>query len=406
MRNWVSASVALFSSCKLLFCKSPLLILLFCAQLVAPPAVFAQDLYADGAKLYAARRYTQAIDYFRAAYTSGNQQANSTYYLALCYHQLGKLEDARQAYTMVVQKFPGTPAAANSQKMLARLGPVVAQSATSDQRVNWSQTPSNVAIPFRKDPQQGWIIIPATIGDVPISMIFDTGAGITTGRQSFIDSNNIKVTETTHHGSLEGAGGEVQSSIVVAEVGVGPIKRNLAIAVEQDESYVANGKQVPTNMPLLGQNFFADLAYTIDDAAKTITFKDPVKVAQQANPDREASYRMDGTTMIIRPKLNGRECDMIFDTGCSLIAFADRHMDECGLVLPPSARSALSGGVGGSRQAFDFSIDTVQLGPVTRRNPQASVMLNSQLPEPLFGQSFLTGLRYTIDPLRKVVRFE
>lgn len=386
--------------------KSAFLVLLFFVQFLVPPNAYAEDLYADGAKLYAARRYVQAIDYFRAAYTAGIQQANSTYYLALCYHQLGKLEDARQAYTMVVQKFPGTPAAVNSQKMLARLSPVVSQLQTGDSQVNWSQIPSNVAVPFRKDPQQGWIIIPATIGGAPISMIFDTGAGITTCRQTFIDSNNIKVTDTTHHGSLEGAGGEVQSSIVVAEVGVGPIRRNLAIAVEQDESYSANGKQVPTNMPLLGQNFFADLAYTIDDASKTITFKDPVQNARQTDPDREASYRMDGTTMIIRPKLNGRECDMIFDTGCSLIAFADRHMDECGLVLPPSARSALSGGVGGSRQAFDFSIDSVQLGPVTKRNPQASVMLNSQLPDPLFGQSFLTGLRYTIDPVRKVIRFE
>jgi len=110
--------------------------------------------------------------------------------------------------------------------------------------------------------------------------------------------------------------------------------------------------------------------------------------------------------MIIRPKVNGRECDMIFDTGSSLIAFADRHMAGCGLELPPSARSALSGGVGGSRQAFNFSLDSVQLGPVTKRNPQASVMINSQLPDPLFGQSFLTGLRYTIDPVRKVIRFE
>lgn len=376
-RSLIPANRARSSSFNFTLTKVALLLCLFCIQLVVPLKASAEDLYADGAKLYAARRYTQAIDYFRAAYTAGIQQANSTYYLALCYHQLGKLEDAGQAYAMVVQNFPGTPAAVNSQKMLTRLGPVVAQAATSDPQVNWSQTPSNVAIPFRKDPQQGWIIIPATIGDAPISMIFDTGAG-----------------------------GEVQSSIVVAEVGVGPIKRNLAIAVEQDESYIANGKQVPTNMPLLGQNFFADLAYTINDAGKTITFKDPVKNTNHANPDREASYRMDGTTMIIRPKVNGRECDMIFDTGCSLIAFADRHMAACGLVLPPGAMSALSGGVGGSRQAFDFSIDSIQLGPVTKRNPQATVLVNSQLPDPLFGQSFLTGLHYTIDPVRKVIRFE
>jgi clan AA aspartic protease (TIGR02281 family) len=389
------------------FIRTLLILCLIHTQLNWPLHAAAEDLYADGVKLYAARRFQQAIEYFRGSYKAGNQPANSTYYLALCYHQLGNFDDAKATYALVVKQFPNTQAAQNSAKMLSTLGPaVVATSTPSGSQLNWSQIPSNVPVPFRKDPQQGWIIIPVTMNGVTVQMIFDTGAGITTCRQSFLNNNGIKVIETTHHGSLEGAGGEVQSSIVIADIAVGPVRRSVAMAVEQDESYSANGKEMPVSTPLLGQNFFRDIAYTIDDASKTITFKDPVQNAKVVMPDREASYTTDGSTIFIRPKVNGRECDMIFDTGCSLVAFADRHMAACGLVLPPSARSGTSGGLGGLRQAYGFSVDSLQLGPIVKKNTQATVMLDSQFPAPLFGQSFLTGLTYTIDPLRKVIRFD
>lgn len=110
--------------------------------------------------------------------------------------------------------------------------------------------------------------------------------------------------------------------------------------------------------------------------------------------------------MVVKAKVNDREVDMYFDTGASQIVFADRHLAQCGLNRPVEATNTVRRTVDGRRDSYAFSIDRVQLGPISKTEVSAAVLLNTKFSKPLLGQSFLQGLKYTVDPARQVIRFD
>lgn len=97
---------------------------------------------------------------------------------------------------------------------------------------------------------------------------------------------------------------------------------------------------------------------------------------------------------------------MYLDTGASQVVFADRHLAQCGLNRPVEATNTVRRTNGGRRDSYAFTIDNIKLGPIEKTEVNATVLLNSKFSKPLLGQSFLQGLRYTVDPARNVIRFE
>ena len=109
--------------------------------------------------------------------------------------------------------------------------------------------------------------------------------------------------------------------------------------------------------------------------------------------------------MYVTVKVNGRECEMIFDTGAANINFSDKTLAALGVNVPINSRRQLSTGVGGNREGYGFSLDEVQLGGVVKNHVRASMASYSTISKPLLGYSFLEGTDFVVDNEANVLRF-
>jgi clan AA aspartic protease (TIGR02281 family) len=400
----------------LLICLAIICILAGAAQSQAPVS---ESAYTKGVSLYNTRKFADALAIFETGKIDSTQAANAAYYRALCYHQLGRIKEAAAAYRYVFSKYPQSPAAKNSLKTLAVLDPASAAAAIKNLdvprtgKIDWSGLPEHVAVPFKRG--HGGMIVNAEMGGVPVTMVFDTGASSTTCTETFLATHNIKVKRTNIHGRALGVGGEVPTTIAMVDLKVGDLKRQIPLTVQDN-------RNMPDTfpLPLLGQTFFSDLPYSVDDAHDVIVFSKPAETnlanssgTSQSKPAQrpkllanEVPFRRDGGNIVVTVSVNGRECEMYFDTGADILCFADRHLAACGLNRPTSAYQGQGGGVGAKREAFGFTVDSVKVGNVERKHVRAGVLINANFDRPLLGQSFLSGLRYTIDPAKNCIRFE
>jgi clan AA aspartic protease (TIGR02281 family) len=379
--------------------------------------------YAQAVGLYNTRKFAEALVILETGKIDPAQAANASYYRALCYHQQGNMKQAAAAYRFVVSKYPQSVAARNSLKTLMKLDPTVAQQVTKvlDEyqpgKIDWTGLPDQVSVPFRKA-RNGGIMVTAELNGVPITMAFDTGASSTTCTDTFLTNSKITVKKTNYHGRSLGVGGEIPTSLAMVDLKLGDLKRKLPLMVQDDRGL----QNTTDHLPLLGQTFFGDMPYMVDDAREMIVFTKPAedpgfKIAGgkslpgKAAPKprlaaNEVPFRRSGGNIVITVQVNGRECEMYFDTGADTVAFADRHLASCGLNRPVDAYAGQSGGVGGKREAFGFLIDSMKIANVERRSVKACVLINANFDRPLLGQTFLSGLKYTIDPVKNCIRFD
>ncbi|MDZ4834150.1 MAG: retroviral-like aspartic protease family protein [Candidatus Melainabacteria bacterium] len=390
---------------------------------ISPSSGSTDSPYNRAVGLYGTKKFTEALVVLETGQIAPTQAANAAYYRALCYHQLGKTKEAAAAYRYVFSKYPQSIAARNAIKTLAKLDPAASVAALKTVEsvkagpIDWTNLPDQVSVPFRKG-AGGALMVQAEMNGVPVIMMFDTGASTTALTETFLRENNITLKRTKYHGRAMGVGGEVSTNIAMADIRLGQIRRTIPLMVQDDRG------QSKSQPALLGQSFYGDLPYSIDDSRGQIIFSKPapelrvagqgarvgaggqkqVKVIKYA--DNEIPFRKVGNNLVVLVKVNGRECEMYFDTGASTVAFADRHLAACGLNRPTGAFAGGAGGVGGNREAFHFIIDSLKMANVERRDVHAAVLINANFDRPLLGQTFLTGLRYTIDPVRSVIRFE
>ena len=81
------------------------------------------DAYFDeGSDLYKQEDYQAAIPNLEKAYQYDATNGDALYYLANCYNSVGRSEDAREAYKLVIERFPGTVKASKSTTFLEELG--------------------------------------------------------------------------------------------------------------------------------------------------------------------------------------------------------------------------------------------------------------------------------------------
>lgn len=118
------------------------------------------------------------------------------------------------------------------------------------------------AVPFRMEGQA--VVVIAKINGQECPVQFDTGASI-----CMFSTNQLNAvgggTYTGHKVPLTGAGGTTTSRLYeVGNIELGPVTRPIVVAVTD---------QARLRYPLLGQNFFKDLQYTIDYPNHVIRFE-------------------------------------------------------------------------------------------------------------------------------------
>jgi clan AA aspartic protease (TIGR02281 family) len=186
---------------------------------------------------------------------------------------------------------------------------------------------------------------------------------------------------------------------MIADITVGDMTRRIPIMVQDD---------LPTD-PLLGESFFNGFRYEIDNRAGFIHF---VKTEGGTTKARifeptdvvAVPFTPAGNNMVVMAEVNGKPCEMYFDTGASGICFSTMSAMLLGIRIPADARPVMSGGVGGATTGYAFTIERIKLGPILKTNVPITV-IQSGLPLPLLGQTFFGDRRFTIDNDKHVIKF-
>ncbi|MCC6978640.1 MAG: retroviral-like aspartic protease family protein [Candidatus Melainabacteria bacterium] len=371
----------------------------------------ADSPYDSGVKSFGQRNYQQALTFFSNAESAGKRDANTYYYKALCYQQLKEYTRARDLFTYVRTNFPDSDAAVLCEQALVRFNykavtPAPAASAASPGAGNQVQ---ETVVPFTRYPTGSHIFVKVLVNGQPVTMMLDTGASITTFPQSVLTKAGVKVQAVRNALRVTGVGGETSASVGRVMIQFGEITQSVACCIQDD----AVGGAAPET-PLLGQTFLSAFNYRINYNANTIQLSrirpDAVKkpkrgVAAYSRDQNVVPFTREGNLMLVVVKVNGRECEMIFDTGAANVNFSDKTLAALGVNVPINSRRQLSSGVGGNREGYGFSLDEVQMGSVVKNHVRASMASYSTIPKPLLGFSFLEGTDFIVDNESSVLRF-
>ncbi len=398
--------------CGLLVCGG-----LFGSWLAQP--LRADTFFDQGVRFYNQRNFSAAIQYFVQSQKNSPFDANAAYYAALTYHQMGDSARAKAQYKDVITRFPSTQAAQLSAAALKQLDPNYMRQSASQSSAGgghagvWSATsggggsedtsglPAETRIYYT--PRNNALVVNAEVGHRPIQMIFDTGAeGCVLGK-NHLAQLGITPPQGPPVGYSRGVGssGGIKTWMLQVDMKVGSIERkNFPVMVQEE---------LPTD-PLLGQSFFKDFAYTIDNGAHSIVLKRKSSAQSVAStePDRYAvPFVREGNEMVVSVEVNGRACPMFFDTGAnSSVVFDKTSLAQAGLNVPEDAQVGISTGVGGATRTYSFNVQRVKLGPVDRSDVLVHVVENAAMGRPLVGQGFYgDGWQYTIDNENKVIHF-
>lgn len=263
--------------------------------------------------------------------------------------------------------------------------------------------PTESRIRFQAARAEG-IMLQAYINNRPLMMKFDTGApGISIGVEQ-LRQLGIQPPSGKPDGYTGGSSNNAQIAFwtMPAEVKVENIVRhNIMLKVLESSS----------SSPLLGQTFFKDFDYTIDQSAGIIDFK---LKGREVGANRNAyevpfEFATHGNRIMVTLEINGRPKKVIFDTGntaCALAFGGMKQLKEVGLDVPADARTERHVGVSGEGTSKVFNVRKVKLGPIERYDVEVSV--NDQetgVEAPFLGQPFWQGWQYKIDMQRRVIEF-
>ena len=235
-------------------------------------------------------------------------------------------------------------------------------------------------------------------------MLFDTGAESTVLGRNHMKELGLPVPTGKHHGEAHGVGegGAQKVWMSKADVSLSNITRkNFPIMVQEYMS----------GMPLLGQTFFQDFKYTVDNAAHCIHFVKRSRdsggsIYASLNNDRNAvPFRRMGNEIVVDTEINGKKIPMFFDTGASGVALSPEHLRQLGLEIPEDATTSMSQGIAGDTLCKMFPVSSLKVGPIEKRNFEIGVVMQSNMPYPLLGQTAYSDYQYTIDYNKKLIYF-
>jgi clan AA aspartic protease (TIGR02281 family) len=381
-----------------------------------------------GVASYKKRDFKSASFYFDNALKRNRNDYNALYYKAACLTQLGKPTEAKYIYAVLIKSFPSTDAARNAESAMAYLDPTYLRQlkgqspATSRSSSSSSDTAGGApAVTMQSltnaSPSFGELVgsplpstvyfenmgnnllVQALINNRKVPMLFDSGAyGCTIGLEQ-VKELGLRPPEGPPTGRAGGVGGSGSTGTwqMMVTLRVGTIeKRNFPIIVIENSNVPA----------LLGQTFFREYTYSIDNVAKSIRFQPKQGGSAVASRGSDASgipFTREGNHIIVNVSFNGKTIPCYLDTGASGTVLTYAHCRELGITVPDDAERTMSQGVGGVSMNKTFPVGRVQCGPISKNDLTISVTDNT-IPHPLLGQNFFGNLRYEVDDENHVIR--
>lgn len=381
---------------------SPLLAILLALGSAVLPA-FAVDEYKAGTDLFAKRKYREAGAVFERVIQNDPTNSKAMYYSGLCYQYQGNHEAACRVFRKLMLEFPETGAGINAKKFLLSrpitqtLGsPSRGASAASSGKStpNDPNQPDSETVPFQKEPG-GHLIVTCTLNGRSQPFIFDTGAEGCVAGKNHLAALGLPLPKGEANGAAAGVGGYADVWTMPAEISLGRIRKKVDLHVQEK----LNAR------PLLGQSFFQNYHYDIDNSSGTIRFYKPNSTAKNFVPHDtiEVPFQKDGQEIVVTAKVNGVMVPLFFDTGAQSTLFTN-SINPGGDGWDLLGYGMMSG-IGGSQRSLVYKVDSVELGPIRQSGMRVSVVPSLPVQYGLLGQDFFGHRKFVIDNERRVIRF-
>lgn len=374
----------------------------------------ADDGFDRATQLFRQKKFEAAAKQFEALLKQQPDNSNAAYYAAICYHSMGNQSQAAAMYKSIIDKFPGSEAAQQAKIALVSLIKN-AHGNTPDNELGILTAPSESWIPFVRRGQS--LVVNASINRNPVQMIFDTGAAQTSFDLDTLKALGIKAPSGPPDGLAYGFGngGAIKTWKMLVDLQVGNIKRH-------NYSIIVLSSSLP--LPLLGETFFKDMQYAVDNSANAISFKRrdkdykaaPTQASTNSNGGRasvtvnssgqyvyKVPFERKGNEMLVQAEVNGKHLEMIFDTGADVTMIPISALKALGVEIPAQAVSMSGRGAAGTAKSLVFQLNKMKVGPV-EKGPVVIAVSNAT-PAPLLGQTFFKDWYYTINNDLQVIEF-
>lgn len=406
----------------------------FCAAFLtsALPQPAAADQYFDyGLKMFQARQYKTAAQYFDVRLKSNPNDSYAQYYRGLCYRVSGSLDQAKGLYQSVISSGSDANIKALAQKQMSIIEK--AQSAAGLPATASAGTPSRMPAPgaghgspssadddddddgpdraiptvvpknakayFTLTPGHDDMNVDGAVNKRRLTFCFDTGAAVTMMGKNHLRECGIHPPTTPATGKIGGVGGTIDSWTMKLDITVGGITKRLPVRISEEWNHA----------PLLGQDFFSDIDYEIDNVGHCIHFsKSPDFVKDDAYT---IPFQRIGKHLYVQVEgEKGKKTQMIVDTGAEGILLSPSNVRELGIDTA-GGEPETHMGVGGTSQSIGLVVDMLRLGPIVVRHVKVSAdtgnkgMVGREGSAGLLGQAFFGGWRFKVDNKNQRLRF-
>lgn len=412
------------------------LMLLSTAFTFSWPVQAAADAYALGVKQFGAKTYPLAAANFKKAIAANPKNDSARYYYALSLHYNKDIAGATKAYAELIRMMPDSNGASYARAALAKLDAALLSSLPMPSRAaqqtysqpgstaraataggasqeQFRQSSSVASNPNDKLPddcriyytlENNSFVLDAYVNGRPMKMIFDTGAEICAFGKDNLAAAGIPAPTGQSTGTAHGVGdGGAQATWGMnVDLKVGTIERkNFHIKVQDS----VNGHA------LLGQTFFQDFTYTIDNGAHSIHFvkkRNSAGSSYAVDPSRDPNavpFVRQGNELVVTVAVNGRPTQLYFDTGATSVSLTKAQCKQLGITIPEDAENMEVIGIAGSTRAKLFNVRTLKMGPIEKRDFPIHVSDSEVAGLGLLGQTFYNDHQYTIDYERGYIHF-
>lgn len=412
--------------------QKSLLIVLFLLSFLSIQSVWAaktaKGKAASAMQLYSSKNFLKAAYAFTKEISTepGKSKAENYFYLGHCYYQLGKPRRAAQMYRMVLEKFPSSKQARPAQAMLAKVQPQQSASIRTRQttrstssssrapRTYSSRTRSTSSSDLARLPREnrfyfspgrtGHMVTDIYLNGRKMKAYFDTGANAHFGINHLRAAGIYDMPRGKPNGYASGwAGKKIPAWHTKGKLRIGNMERTVPVSIEQNMKL----------MPLVGQGFLQGYDYEIQNSGPkkyvTMTKKNSGSgsYASRSRGSQVSSlYDVPcvsiGPREYIKMKINGREIQVLLDTGADATILSMGAAQKLGISIPANARVVRGTGVGGV-VSYKIVYCDVQLGPIYAKG--FPIQVGGGGGTCAVGQNLLSKHRYKIDKKMKLLRF-
>ena len=367
-----------------------------------PNGALAADYFAAGVKLFDSQRYSEAAQYFKHVLRTNPKHTQAMYYLGASLQNSGDIAGAKSFYNHLIRNYPRSEGARYAAKAMQSLSQSSGSSSSSNsvastgaRRSSTDYIPDAESVGFRKSTDQEHLMVNCRINGRNLPMIFDTGSTICMIGKNHLQQIGMAPPTGAPTNKVKAVGGVVDAWEVPAQIALGRIVRTVDLVVIEQ-----------LRNPLLGQSFYGDLKYEVDNARGQIAFKKPGGKGDFVQAGSiDIPLTVEGSNLIVTAKVNGRPMPFYFDTGAGASIMPMQMLQTMGDQGFRKVGESDATGAAGTTKSERYQVDSIELGPIRKQGLVIAVSADYKYKYGLLGRDFFGNKRFTVDKANKKLHF-